>query len=76
MAIEFDANAYSTVPTINAALTLALARRLLTEMPQAILDQPLTRVAASRMREAAAALREERLKALSRPEKVDTRPFD
>ena len=72
----FNANDYNTVPTINAASTVALTRRLVAEMPAALADNSSIAVPADRMRLRANTLRAERLKALQRPATVDTRPFD
>jgi hypothetical protein len=72
----FDAETYSTVPTQNAALTIALARRLIQQMPASVAADPAVAVAANRMRSRAAALRTERLKQLEQTAAVDKRPFD
>lgn len=76
MTDSFDALAYRRVPQLNAAMTLALARRLIVEMPAAVASNELTSVAADRMHERATTLRGERLKTLNERQTVDTRPFD
>ncbi len=76
MSDSFDASAYSTVPTVNAAATLALTRRLIAEMPTELLGEARITAAAERMRDRATLLRGERLKALNPSTSTDTRPFD
>lgn len=72
----FDPNDYDRVPTLNAALTISLTRRLIAEMPAPIVDNPLTAVAADRMRTRAGVVRSERLKALTQPEMPNLRLID
>ena len=72
----FNPNNYTSVPTLNSALTISLVQRLISEMPVEVVQNPLTAVAAERMRSRAMAMRTERIKLLSLPEKVDTRPLD
>ena len=72
----FDANDYAGVPTLNAALTIAMARRLIAEMPKILVKDKSIAVAADRLRARAEALRGERLKALELPGGIDARPFD
>jgi hypothetical protein len=76
MAESFDAQAYGRVPQLNSALTVSLGRRLIVEMPQAIVEEPSALVAANRMRDGTAVLRVEHLKTLDRSKSTDTRPFD
>lgn len=74
--VIFDDNTYATVPNQSAALTISLARRLVAEMPPALVKHKGVAMAADRTRTRAESLRTERLRQLELPAPVDARPYD